>query len=554
MSSEEKPGAALPVHAKDNPNVDAEGAPTKSALKKAAKEAEKAAKKAAAKEKEAAQRAAQQAAADEDKAVDNYGNISKAKEADAVKLKDLTDEYANKTVTFFARVENTRSQSAKLGFLTLREQGYTIQAVLAAAGDDVSKQMVKWALQTPVNSIFRVTGLVKKVDAPIASATISGLEVAVTRVYEVSRAVDFLPMAVRDAEKPIPESGIVDPEDKSPPVPMHIRLDNRVIDLQADINQAIFTISSAVEVLFTEYMFKHGSRKFNTPKLVGAATEGGAGVFAVTNYFGKTAYLAQSPQFYKQMLIAADCESVFEIGPVFRAENSNTHRHLTEFTGLDFEMVFNNHYHEVLSFGENLIVHILTTLQKEYAREIATIQRIYPRAGDFRIKDNKALRLKYADGIALLKEAGVDTSEQDRFETDLSTAMEKQLGKIIREKYDTDFYVLDEFPMAVRPFYTKAHPTDPNLSNSYDFFMRGEEIMSGAQRINEASELEQSMRAKGVDPNAEGFKDYIDAFRQGCRPHAGGGLGLNRIVQFFLGLDNVRQATPFPRDPQRLRP
>ena len=106
-------------------------------------------------------------------------------------------------------------------------------------------------------------------------------------------------------------------------------------------------------------------------------------------------------------------------------------------------MVFNNHYHEVLSFGENLIVHILTTLQKEYAREIATIQRIYPRAGDFRIKDNKALRLKYADGIALLKEAGVDTSEQDRFETDLSTAMEKQLGKIIREKYDTDFYGLD---------------------------------------------------------------------------------------------------------------
>jgi aspartyl-tRNA synthetase len=217
-------------------------------------------------------------------------------------------------------------------------------------------------------------------------------------------------------------------------------------------------------------------------------------------------------------------------------------------------MVFNNHYHEVLTFGENLIVHILTSLQKDYAAEIATIQRVYPRAGDFRIKDNKALRLTYADGVKLLKEAGVDTSEQDRFETDLSTAMEKQLGKIIREKYDTDFYVLDEFPMAVRPFYTKAHPTDPNLSNSYDFFMRGEEIMSGAQRINDAGELEQSMRSKGVDPSAEGFQDYINAFRQGCRPHAGGGLGLNRIVQFFLGLDNVRQATPFPRDPQRLRP
>ena len=217
-------------------------------------------------------------------------------------------------------------------------------------------------------------------------------------------------------------------------------------------------------------------------------------------------------------------------------------------------MVFNNHYHEVLSFGEELIVHILTTLQKDYTTEIATIQRVYPRAGDFRIKDNKALRLTYLDGVRLLKEAGWDTSEQDSFATDLSTAQEKALGKIIREKYDTDFYVLDEFPMGVRPFYTKAHPTNKDLSNSYDFFMRGEEIMSGAQRINDAGELEQSMRAKGVDPSAEGFRDYIDAFRQGCRPHAGGGLGLNRIVQFFLGLDNVRQATPFPRDPQRLRP
>lgn len=217
-------------------------------------------------------------------------------------------------------------------------------------------------------------------------------------------------------------------------------------------------------------------------------------------------------------------------------------------------MVFNNHYHEVLTFAENLIVFIVTELLSRYKDELTIIQKFFPKAGDFRIKDNKALRLTYLEGIKLLKDAGVDTTEQDNFVTDLTTAQEKQLGKIIREKYDTDFYVLDEFPMAVRPFYTKGHPTDPNLSNSYDFFMRGEEIMSGAQRINDAEELEASMRSKGVDPTAEGFQDYVNAFRQGCRPHAGGGLGLNRIVQFFIGLDNVRQATPFPRDPQRLRP
>ncbi|KAL9114899.1 MAG: hypothetical protein Q9227_001142 [Pyrenula ochraceoflavens] len=217
-------------------------------------------------------------------------------------------------------------------------------------------------------------------------------------------------------------------------------------------------------------------------------------------------------------------------------------------------MVFAHHYHEVLAFAEDLLVYMITNLQRRYASSIATIQKTYPRAGDFRVKDNKALRLTYLEGVALLKAAGVDVSEQASLENDLTTAMEKQLGKIIREKYDTDFYVLDEFPMSVRPFYTKAHPTNPNLSNSYDFFMRGEEIMSGAQRINDPDELIESMKKKGVDPEQEGFADYIMAFRQGCRRHAGGGLGLNRIVQFFLGLEDVRMATAFPRDPGRLRP
>ena len=218
-------------------------------------------------------------------------------------------------------------------------------------------------------------------------------------------------------------------------------------------------------------------------------------------------------------------------------------------------MTFQKHYHEVLGFAEDLIVFILAELKTRYKDEIEVVQRSYPSAGDFKLpKDGKALRLNYMDGVALLKEAGVDVSEQERFENDFSTAMEKQLGKIIREKYDTDFYVLDKFPLAVRPFYTKPCPNDATFSNSYDFFMRGEEIMSGAQRINEYKELEAAMIAKGLDPHAEGFEDYLVAFRQGCPPHAGGGLGLNRIVMFFLGLPDIRLATLFPRDPQRLRP
>ena len=554
MSSKE-PEASLPVHAKDNPNTPSDGAPSKNALKKAQKEAEKAAKKAAAKAEDEKKRAAQQASADEDIAKDNYGPLPENNDAEVTHLKNIGEEHSDKVVNVIVRVHNSRGQSAKLAFLMLRQQGKTIQSVVAA-GDEVSKQMVKWAVGISVNSIVRVTALVKKTPAPVESATIKDFELHIKKIYLISPAQQMLPVQPKDIERPAPEAAEEGQTDASgaPVVTLKTRLDNRVIDLQSECNQAIFTISSAVEGLFDEYMRKSGSRKFNTSKLAGAATEGGAGVFEVSNYFGKKAYLTQSPQFFKQMLIAGDCENVYEVGPVFRAENSNTHRHLTEFTGLDFEMVFNNHYHEVLTFGENLIVFIVTELLSRYQPELEIIQKFFPKAGDFKIKDDKALRLTYADGIKLLKDAGVDTSEQDAFKTDLTTAMEKQLGKIIREKYETDFYVLDEFPMAVRPFYTKQHPTDPNLSNSYDFFMRGEEIMSGAQRINDAEELEASMRSKGVDPTAEGFQDYINAFRQGCRPHAGGGLGLNRIVQFFLGLDNVRQATPFPRDPQRLRP
>ncbi|KAK5222232.1 hypothetical protein LTR72_006489 [Exophiala xenobiotica] len=547
--------ASLPSHAKDNPNVSADGAPSKNALKKAQKEAEKAAKKAAAKKADEEKRAAQQAQAGEDTAKENYGDLPD----DAVQithLKKLSEEDVDKDVTIITRVHNSRSQSAKLAFLMLRQQGRTIQAVVAANSDAVSKQMVKWATAVNVNSFVRVTGVVKKPNPPVASATISNLELHVKKIYLISSAAETIPMQVKDAERPPPaveQEGQLDAEGL-PIVTLKTRLDNRVIDLQTECNQAIFTISSAVEGLFEEYMRKSGSRKFNTPKLLGAATEGGSGVFEVNNYFGKSAFLAQSPQLYKQMLIAGDCESVFEIGPVFRAENSNTHRHMTEFTGLDFEMVFDNHYHEVLDFAENLIVFVISELNARYKDEISVVQRFFPKAGDFRIKDGKALRLKYFDGIKILRDAGVDTTEQDNYVTDLTTAQEKKLGQLIREKYDTDFYVLDEFPMSVRPFYTKGHPTDPKLSNSYDFFMRGEEIMSGAQRVNDAAELEAAMRGKGVDPSSEGFVDYVNAFRQGCRPHAGGGLGLNRIVMFFLGLDNVRQATPFPRDPQRLRP
>jgi nondiscriminating aspartyl-tRNA synthetase len=540
------------------PAAAAEGGPSKNALKKAQKEKEKAEKKAAAKKAEQENRAATQVAVQEDTAKDNYGTPPSSNEGPTItRLQQLSAEAVGKEVTVVARIHNSRSQSAKLAFLMLRQQGETIQAVVAAAGESVSRQMVKWSIGIHINSVVRVSGVVSKPQPPVASATLSELELHVTKIYMVAEAAEQIPIQVKDLERPNerPDEEAKEVAGEVPIVSLATRLDNRPIDLQTKCNQAIFSISHGVEMLFQEYLSKRGFRSVHTPKLLGAATEGGASVFEVPNYFGKQAFLAQSPQFHKQMLICADVERVFEIGPVFRAENSNSHRHLTEFTGLDFEMVFDNHYHEVLGLAEDLIIYMVKGLLEQYKSEIAIVHEFFPKAGDFRIpEDGKALRLKYLEGIKILKEAGVDTSEQDSFKTDLTTAQEKRLGELIREKYNTDFYVLDEFPMSVRPFYTKVCPHDKNLSNSYDFFMRGEEIMSGAQRINDAEELVASMKAKGADPTAEGFQDYINAFRQGCRPHAGGGLGLNRIVQFFLGLPNIRQATAFPRDPQRLRP
>ena len=219
-------------------------------------------------------------------------------------------------------------------------------------------------------------------------------------------------------------------------------------------------------------------------------------------------------------------------------------------------MVIKNHYHEVLSFGEDLVIFIIRSLQTrpQYKRLTSVVEQVYPGAGNFRLppENHPAVRLTFAEGIKLLKESGVEAEELE----DLSTAQEKALGKIILERYNSDFFSLDKFPRKIRPFYTAPDPSNPALSNSYDFFMRGQEIMSGAQRIHSYAELCENMRKNDppLDPESEGFRHYTDAFKFGCPPHGGGGLGLNRILQFYLGLPDIRFTTLFPRDPGRVAP
>jgi len=249
------------------------------------------------------------------------------------------------------------------------------------------------------------------------------------------------------------------------------------------------------------------------------------------------------------MAIAADFERVYEIGPVFRAENANTHRHLTEFIGLDLEMTIEEHYHEVMELLDGLFLSIFRGLREKYKKEIDVVGRQFP-ADEFKWREGPegTLKMTFKEATELLAEDGVPREVLD----DINTENEKRLGRIVKAKYDTDFFIIDKFPMELRPFYTMPDPNDPTLSNSYDFFMRGEEILSGAQRIHDPVLLSQKMREKGVNPDE--MKAYVDAFRMGCAPHGGGGIGLERVLMLFLKLNNIRRASLFPRDPKRLDP
>lgn len=523
---------------------------SKKALKKLEKEKEKQKKKAEREAQLAKEKAEREAKAANDPAKANYGklplnNSSTRTGQQRIQIASLSAGDDGKEVVFRARLHTSRQQGATMAFLTLRQQSNLIQALVKTSGDSISKQMVKWAGSINLESIVLVHGVVKKVEEPIKSATVQDAEIAVTKIYTIQETPEQLPMLIEDAVRSDAEaeaSGL-------PVVNLDTRLDSRVIDLRTPTNQAIFKIQSGICALFREFLSKKGFTEIHTPKIIGAPSEGGSNVFEITYFKGK-AYLAQSPQTYKQQLIAADFEKVFEVAPVFRAENSNTHRHMTEFTGLDLEMAFEEHYHEVLDVLAELFVFIFSELKARYATEIATVRKQYP-VEEFKLpKDGKMVKLHFKEGIAMLRAAG---KEVDDFE-DLSTENEKFLGKLVREKYDTDFYILDKFPLAVRPFYTMPDPEDGRYSNSYDFFMRGEEILSGAQRVHDADLLKERLVAHEVDPNVPGMKEYVDSFSYGCAPHAGGGIGLERVLMFYLDLKNIRRASLFPRDPKRVVP
>jgi aspartyl-tRNA synthetase len=475
---------------------------------------------------------------------DFYGNFpliqSKEKfDRTLLNVGDLKAPLAEQKIWVRGRLFVSRS-TGKQCFFTIRQRFHTVQAIVISS-ETISKQMVKFVAGIPKESIIDVEGVLKLAPTKIESCSQNDVELHVTQVFVISASEPRLPLLIEDAMRPEAE----DEEDALGHAKQDTKLDNRIIDLRTMTNQAIYRVEHGVCKLFRDTLDSKGFIEIHTPKIINAASEGGANVFKVS-YFKTFAYLAQSPQLYKQMAIAADFEKVYTVGSVFRAEDSNTHRHLTEFIGLDVEIAIKYHYHEVLDIIGDLFTQIFKGLEEKYSAEIETVRKQYP-SEPFQYLE-PALRLEYSEGVKLLNENGIAMTDEE----DLTTANEKFLGKLVREKYGTDFYILDKYPLAVRPFYTMPDPNSTKFSNSYDMFIRGEEILSGAQRIHDPVLLTERAKHHGID--VEKIKSYIDAFKYGCPPHAGGGIGLERVVMLYLGLHNIRKTSMFPRDPKRLTP
>ena len=455
-----------------------------------------------------------------------------------VGLSKLNESFVDNKIGIQGRVHNSRNKG-KFCFIVLRENIHTLQCV--AIKKTISDEEFKKLTTLTNESVINVRGTLKKIPEKVGgikSCSYHNFELAIEEFELISSAKD-LPFTLEDAN-------VIDNEETHHnTVKTVTRLDNRYFDLCAPINYCIFKMQSGISHLFREYLTNLDFMEIHSPKLISAASEGGASVFPV-KYFDRAAFLAQSPQLYKQMVINSDFERVFEIGPVFRAENSQSNRHLCEFIGLDVEMALTpgQTYHEILSVLWGALDYIFVNLKTRYGKEYKYIQDnhkfeeiVYPK---------ECLIIDFLEGVKMLSENGYTQSETE----DLSTENEEELGNIVKKKYGSDLFILDKYPSNVRPFYTM--PIGNGRSNSYDVILRGKEICSGSQRVHNYEMLMERMGEKKV--SIKGLEDYVSSFKTGSKPHGGFGLGLERIVALYFNLGSVKRTSLFPRDPNRLTP
>jgi len=325
---------------------------------------------------------------------------------------------------------------------------------------------------------------------------------------------------------------------------LDLRLDWRFLDLRRPANNLVFKVQTAAEHAMREYWIRNGFIEIHSPKFMGAASESGAELFRV-EYFGGYAYLAQSPQFYKQMAMAAGFDKVFEVGPVFRANPSFTSRHDTEFTSVDVEISWVDSHEDVMAFEEEWLRYVLQSvksqcgedIRREFSMEVVVPETPFP-------------RITMAKAYEMLAKSGHVLSSETK--GDLDPEGERRLCAIIKEQTGHEFVFVTDYPISVRPFYHMWREDNLQTTKSFDLLWKGLEVTTGAQREHRYDILLRQAQEKGLTP--EPIQSYLDCFRYGCPPHGGYGFGLTRMLMILLGVKNVREVTFLYRGPNRLAP
>ena len=419
------------------------------------------------------------------------------------------------TVTVKGWIQDTRNLGG-ISFIQLRDRYGVLQLTLPKK--KIEEGLFKTLTTLSRESVVSVTGEVKE-----SNQTANGLEIIPTAVEICSEAAVPLPMGVIDKVN----------------VEMDTRLNNRFMDLRKPEVRAVFELKSMMMRLVLEYMEENGFVQVNTPKIVGSGAEGGATLFQI-EYFGRTAYLAQSPQLYKQMLMSTGLDRVFELGPAFRAEKSNTNRHVTEFISFDGEMSWINDQVDVMRMIEGTIDYVLRGLAERGKKQLEILGK------EIKIQPTPYPVLTYAECLKIVNDAGLPLKDGD----DLGTEGEKIVGDHMAAQ-GKDLYFIAEYPEAAKPFYIMEKDGTP-FSFSFDLDYKGQEISSGGQREHRFDRLVARIEKLGLNP--EDFTFYTDAFKYGMPPHGGWGIGLDRLITKMLDLPNVREGILFPRDMSRLLP
>lgn len=415
----------------------------------------------------------------------------------------------------------TLRDQKKIQFLILRDPSGLVQVAHWKPNDEALAESIS---KLGTESALTIIG--KVVDNPVV------------KLNQIEVQLESL-VVENPAESPLP----FDPFGETLPV-LDYRLDWRYMDLRRPINHLLFEIETTMVMAMREFWIKNNFIEVHSPKLTGSPSESGAELFSL-DYFERTAYLAQSPQFYKQMAMAAGFERIFEIGPVFRADPSFTSRHMTEFTGVDMEISWIDSHEDVMRTQENWLQYIYARVKEIHGEQIKEqfgVDLVVPTVPFPRIPMREAIEILKSRGYALPADK----------KGDLDPGGEREIANYVKEKFDHDFVFLTDWPIAVRPFYHMRVPEDPTLTRSYDLIANGLEITTGAQREHRADVLAKQAMEKGL--HLEPIQYYIDFFRYGCPPHGGFGLGLSRLLMVMLNMNNIREAVYIFRGPTRLNP